>query len=1571
METDENGRACADIDCIEDGEGRMHSAIGKDGFVILQTKGTEGYYLNKPLFSAEMDTKENDGSVQWTGSQDNLEITKYALARFVKKKTTGEGTTEPEAGAEFKVRKNDDTYLEDPDGNTIVCTADKNGVVYVPWLLNGVYTLEQTKGSSLHEKLSESTDANAVFAVNENALVFEKKEMSAFLETKNEGSLTEAQKKQVVVVGDDKGQFTDAELPVKVTLQKTSTFTGVLLKDTEFTLYKKEAGNWKEVGKYYTGDGEEGTELGKVTIHGLSFGTYKVKETKAPAGYLPSEYDQKVGSDDPDFQWQEKEFVIDASHVVKEDDGELAYRENIDMADSAVLKFRDTPIFGKIRINKTGNVLIDYTKSTDDFAYNTSGIGGATYALYAAEDIYDDAGNLIWRKDTKICQADTDADGYASFKNNTVDYTDDFFMGRYYIKETKAPAGFDLDTQTHEVTLTWDAGAKKLEMEDWQPDVTEYKEQESHGDYFLCTGEQLNPYIINAKKVIFTYEKAPKNAKAVYDVSSDRVGTKDNPTIADANSTVVLWEDPVESGTFYISTQTTANEVIFNKISSDMFYKCQALKSVIFFHVDTSYMVYADRMFAYDTSLKKLDLSNWVTGSLNSTVEMFANSGVLEKVYIGDTEQKVIGDEEPVATGIHTTPRQAKYLYTDPAQEEEDTLQTRKFTADSFNYALCYSDGEAESITITDEDIASIHPEYPDQMGKLTVTIRLKPDSRYYAQAKDGGEENGVLKVTVDVVDPASLKLDPVVDEHPEASVDVEDTQKSVALSILKIDADKKGTADEERAGLEATFEVYAATDLKNYNGDTIIKEGERIQTIKSIDKDTDDGGRAGTDSLPTGYYAVDPNASYLYKVVETVPPKGYALYPDEKKNTAYIPNLDYLNANSETILSTIKKANADTISATYSLSENTYTFALTFTDIKAPTITKNWGERRTEGYVEETDRPESLTIHMYTDKGKTDLYKTITLTKEKKWIYAFDHDIDLTKYYYEEEVPDDAVWKINDQEYKDGYFKDGATNCVTFYNWSKEHPEYVIPSVTKYWEDNENAPQKRPDKIDVTLLQNGMVIRHETLSESNNWTFTVAEKDALPKYDDVGQEYVYTWEEDLSTLPKEYEQTNTKTTTSSNGQYTYIHTDITNTYAQYTSAEISKLWDDESDLYKLRPASVTVHLLANGKQVNKLTLESNETGKTKTTDITDGNIVLSKDNKWSAKAVNLPKYDGKKKIEYTWKEEEVPDYELTSNLTVTKDAETVTEKTETTMTNKLIPSSGSVAVSKLIPVSSLDIRHGDIDFTFTIKGKTIHNKEYTDKKTVTFTKDIAATQDNVVTIDGKAYVKLSVSFAGLDWGEYKITESGSESRYQFNKISGLVNATTGKEKDGTPYVAFTVDKTHQEFSGTFENVTIPGSIKIVKHGKSKKDKLKGVTFKIEKILAGNKTKLVDTKETDEDGQILFEALEPGDYLITETKTLPGYTLLKAPFKATIPMAMTAKEAAEQKADTTKATYDKANALYYFYDLTYDVDNEAIPSVPMTGAFDNWKTFVPIILAMALFIGVGVYQMKKRKKPAK
>ena len=115
MQTDEAGKASVDIDCVEDKDGRMHSAIGEDGFVIVQTSGTTGYYLSGPIFSADLKRKDNEGSTQWSGEKNNYQEINYGIATFKKFKTKDEKTVEPEAGAQFKVLKNDGTYLKDPD----------------------------------------------------------------------------------------------------------------------------------------------------------------------------------------------------------------------------------------------------------------------------------------------------------------------------------------------------------------------------------------------------------------------------------------------------------------------------------------------------------------------------------------------------------------------------------------------------------------------------------------------------------------------------------------------------------------------------------------------------------------------------------------------------------------------------------------------------------------------------------------------------------------------------------------------------------------------------------------------------------------------------------------------------------------------------------------------------------------------------------------------------------------------------------------------------------------------------------------------------------------------------------------------------------------------------------------------------------------------------------------------------------------------------------------------------------------------------------------------------------------
>jgi len=430
--------------------------------------------------------------------------------------------------------------------------------------------------------------------------------------------------------------------------------------------------------------------------------------------------------------------------------------------------------------------------------------------------------------------------------------------------------------------------------------------------------------------------------------------------------------------------------------------------------------------------------------------------------------------------------------------------------------------------------------------------------------------------------------------------------------------------------------------------------------------------------------------------------------------------------------------------------------------------------------------------------------------------------------------------------------------------------------------------------------------------------------------------------------------------------------TELVNAYSKYTTASVRKSWDDEKNLYGQRPKDIKVHLLADGKQVDKFTLEvANADGTVSNKDVTNGEVTLNEKNAWSAKAINLDKYKGKDKIQYTWEEVDVGDgYKLAANTTTLENEDEANETFITNLTNKYTPAYGSVKVSKVIPVSSLDFRHGDITFKFDLTGETIHGTQAKDSKSVAFSQDTLSDKGSVVTIDGKQYLKLSVTFDNLDWGDYRVTESGSESRYQFDSIDGLKNATIGKDAKGNSYISFTVNKDLHEFTGTFHNRTIPASVKIVKYGKSGIKKLKGVTFKIEKI-TGDSRELIKSATTGDEGEILFDDLAPGDYEITETKTLKGYTLLKEPIKVTLPLTMTKERAEELKADTSKAVYDSEKKLYYFYSVSYKVDNDAGFEVPHTGFKDNLKTYLPLIAAMIMIVGTEIWVCIGRKKPKK
>ncbi|MFC0232463.1 Cna B-type domain-containing protein [Vagococcus entomophilus] len=158
-----------------------------------------------------------------------------------------------------------------------------------------------------------------------------------------------------------------------------------------------------------------------------------------------------------------------------------------------------------------------------------------------------------------------------------------------------------------------------------------------------------------------------------------------------------------------------------------------------------------------------------------------------------------------------------------------------------------------------------------------------------------------------------------------------------------------------------------------------------------------------------------------------------------------------------------------------------------------------------------------------------------------------------------------------------------------------------------KTWNDNKDTEGLRPDSITIDLYQNGVKIDSKKVSKETNWTYAFKE---LAKFDKEGKPYIYTVKEE----------------TVENYVSTQSGNDFINTITGTTTISGVKTWDDHDDQDKLRPVEITIHLLANGKEVQR-----------KKVRVADG---------WKYSFTNLPKYEDGKKISYAIKEDTVPGYE-------------------------------------------------------------------------------------------------------------------------------------------------------------------------------------------------------------------------------------------------------------------------------------------------------------------------------------
>ena len=267
--------------------------------------------------------------------------------------------------------------------------------------------------------------------------------------------------------------------------------------------------------------------------------------------------------------------------------------------------------------------------------------------------------------------------------------------------------------------------------------------------------------------------------------------------------------------------------------------------------------------------------------------------------------------------------------------------------------------------------------------------------------------------------------------------------------------------------------------------------------------------------------------------------------------------------------------------------------------------VTKVWNDANNQ----DGKRPESVTVQLYKKVGNADPVavegKKLTLTAKEKtddntWVASFTN---LPQY----EAGKEITYSIKEVEVPAGYEASVTGQVVT----NTYNPETVVLSGTKVWKDNNNQDGKRTTSVKVQILNGDKVVQEIEVSEKTGWKF---ESKKLPKYEN-GKEIKYTVKETAMT---EYKAT---ITTDKDGKYT-----ITNEHTpEKTSVKGHKIWKDEDNKDGIRPASITVKLLADGK----------ETGQTATVSETSG---------WTYEFTGLDRYQEGKEIAYTVEEVNVPD---------------------------------------------------------------------------------------------------------------------------------------------------------------------------------------------------------------------------------------------------------------------------------------------------------------------------------------
>ena len=925
-------------------------------------------------------------------------------------------------------------------------------------------------------------------------------------------------------------------------------------------------------------------------------------------------------------------------------------------------------------------------------------LGGAEFALYTdaqATVPYKDNGVAV----TAVSSSDADTLGKVTFNNLPI--------GTYYLKETKAPTGYELSSEIYTITVS--QGATTLEVSS------------------NITGDEIaNDLISNKGKIVVNKTVQKNGVKDTSATGTFKVGISKTPNLKTAITDSSMIKE--------ISVASGEGTVTFSELDPDTYYV---------YELDSSNKPVGNAFGEYVVTGSGTEAVLTATDK-NKTVEIVNNN-----VTTDITATKVWDDADnqdgkrPITV---TFVLMRKVGTGNPETFVKWTVYESESWTHTWRELPTKEDGKDIVYWVVEEVVPTDYSDEvtEDPTGVFTITNSHTPELTEASVEKvwdDANNQDGKRPASLVVTLKATKQSgDPITDIADQTFTLNDDNHWKTSVTGLQKfykGEEVKYVWDEETITGYTKSEETTGTETVITNSYTPGKTN--IKVTKAWDDSDDQDGKR-----PTSVTFI-LSAKADNKPIEGLDGKEITVSANENWTYTWT-NLPLMHEGKE-IVYTVDESSVG-------MPEG-YTKAITGDVTNGFTITNSYTPEVVEVNVEKIwndandqdgKRPDSLEVTLKArdkdDKaidGMPD--RTVTLNESNHWKYVIGglpkyHAGELIKYTWSEASVADYTPSV-----------DVVGSTTTFTN--SYTPGVTSITATKEWDDEGNQDGKRPTSVTFVLSAkvgttpvSGIDGDTKTVTANENWTYTWTNLPLMQS----GEAVVYSVDE--VEVPDGYTKEVTGNVTEG--------FKITNSYTpEETEATINKIWDDENDSDKKRPGTLKVTLKAtvNGQPVSY---------------IPDDEYELNKDNSWSVKVENLPKYSEGKLITYSWTEEDLTGigYSVTGNETV---------GTVTTITNSYTPGKTSIKATK----NWYD-------------GNDQDGKRPT---SVTFVLSAKVGETPVEGIDGDEQTVSATENWTYTWTDLPLKKDGSDIVYSVDEKTvpdGYTKAVTGDASNG-----FTITNTH------------------------------------------------------------------------------------------------------------------------------------------------------------------------------